>query len=132
MIFLDTSALVKCYIVEPGSDAVMQAMARDEAWAASVLAGTEARMALCRRGPEGASDSPVQRQLLDDFDRFVTVPIDSQCLRDASAIGCRHRIRTLDAIHLAAAMRLPSVSFLSFDEQQIDVARALGLEVLPV
>lgn len=130
MIFLDTSALVKRYVVEPGSDMVLHAMASDQDWAASVLAGTEARIALCRRGPEGAIDMPAQRQLLDDLGRFVTVSVDAQCLRDAGAIGCRHHIRTLDAIHLAAALRLPDVTFLSFDEPQLEAARALGLEVL--
>ncbi len=75
---------------------------------------------------------PAQRQLLDDLGRFVTVSVDAQCLRDAGVIGCRHQIRTLDAIHLAAALRLPNVTFLSFDEPQMEAARALGLEVLRV
>ena len=38
----------------------------------------------------------------------------------------------LDAVHLAAADRLPApVTFLTFDPSQIPVALALGLQVAP-
>jgi predicted nucleic acid-binding protein len=131
LIFLDSSALVKRYVAEPGSDMVLEAMANDRDWSASVLAATETRIALCRRGPEGALDSSVQRRLADDFQRFIVVEVDAECLAEAEAIGCRFRVRTLDAIHLAAALRLPSVTFLSFDQRQCEVARSLGLVVVP-
>ena len=41
-------------------------------------------------------------------------------------------MRTLDAIHLAAAQRVsePGVSFLTFDLRQAQAARALGLTVV--
>ncbi len=132
MIFLDTSALMKRYVAETGSDIVLRAMQDDRDWVASILARVETQVSLCHRGSQGAMDASAQRRFVDDWDQFTTIPIDADCLALAETIGCRHRIRTLDAIHLAAALRLPSVSFLSFDERQIDVARALGLEVLPV
>lgn len=118
-------------MAERGSDFVLQAMADDRDWTASELARTEARLALCRRGPEGAFGAPVQKQLADEFDTFFTVALDAQCLRDAEDIGCEHRLRTLDAIHLAAAVRLNGARFLSYDMRQVDAARALGLEVVP-
>ncbi len=52
MIFLDSSALFKRYIDEPGSHFVAQVMAEDPDWSASVLARTESRLALCRRTPD--------------------------------------------------------------------------------
>ena len=133
MIFLDTSALVKRYVAESGSDIVLHHMEQDLDWAASVLARTEARVTLCHRGPEGALESPAQKQLAQDWDRFITVPIDPGCLASAEDIGCQQHLRTLDAIHLAAASRLPtSLRFLSFDRRQRDAAVALGLSVVPV
>jgi predicted nucleic acid-binding protein len=41
-------------------------------------------------------------------------------------------VRTLDALHLAAAQRVsaPGVSFLTFDLRQAQAARALGLTVV--
>ncbi len=132
MIFLDTSALVKRYVTESGSDVVLRHMTLDSDWAASALARTEARVALCHRGPEGQIGSPAQLRLTGDWDRFATVPVDADCLTLAEELGCHQRIRTLDAIHLAAALRLPGeVRFLSFDQRQVDAAIAVGLSVIP-
>jgi hypothetical protein len=56
------------------------------------------------------------------------VPVDDLCLARAVEIGCEHRVRTLDAVHLAAAERLPPpVRFLTFDARQGGAAQALGL-----
>jgi uncharacterized protein len=131
LIFLDASALVKRYVREAGTDTVLRYMQADPQWAASVLARTETRVALCRRDPEGGPDSPDQRRLAEDWERFLAVPMDATCLTLAEAIGCEHRVRTADAIHLAAARRLPRAAFLSFDQRQCDAARSLGLVVVP-
>lgn len=132
MIFLDTSALLKRYVAEPGSDVVRRLMADDPDWAASALAWAETRVSLCHRGPEGILESAAQRMFALDWDRFHSVPVDVECLALAHKIGCGHALRTLDAIHLAAAMRLPDrISFLSFDQRQCDAARSLGLVVVP-
>ena len=131
MIALDTSALMKRYVDEPGTDIVRRAMHEDPAWAASSLARSEAQVSLCHRGPEGETGSRSQRDLAEDWDRFLAVPIDAACLALTAEIGCTHRVRTLDAIHLAAALRLPGpVSFLSFDRRQSEAAEALGLDVV--
>jgi hypothetical protein len=131
VIFLDTSALVKRYVDEPGAELVQQQLWDDTEWAASILARTEAQVTICHRGEEGRIGSPSQRRLAGDWDRFLAVPIDAACLSLAMNIGCAPRIRTLDAIHVAAALRLPrGVRFLTFDQRQAEVARALGLEVV--
>ena len=108
MIFLDSSALVKRYVDEAGSAWVAQLMAQDTEWAASDLAHSETRIALCRRGPEGSPGSRSQGKLVRDWSHFVTVAVDADCLAQAAELGCRLQLRTLDAIHLAAARRLPS------------------------
>ncbi|MFV2064497.1 MAG: type II toxin-antitoxin system VapC family toxin [Chloroflexota bacterium] len=131
MIFIDTSALAKRYVREEGSADVLRAMDRDPIWSVSALALTEASIMLCRTAAESATRSRALRQLQLDWDRFLVVPVDSDCLSAATQIGCEHRIRTLDAIHVAAARRLPPpVTFVSFDRRQMDTARILGLDVL--
>jgi predicted nucleic acid-binding protein len=132
VIFLDTSALMKRYVDEPGTDAVLQAMNDDRDWAASSLARVETQVSLCHRGTQGAIDGPAVRRLANDWDRFNAVPIDAECLARARDIGCVQRVRTVDAIHLASALLLPTVTFVSFDRQQMEASRALGLEVLDV
>lgn len=132
MIFLDTSALVKRYVDEPGSTIVVSLMNRDLDWSASALALTEASIAFCRGDGPTAESGSRQRQLLLDWDRFVVVPTDVECLSVAADIGCHHPVRTADAIHLAAALRLPGpVTFLSFDRRQSEVAAVVGLDVVP-
>ena len=131
MIFLDSSALVKRYVREDRSDLVVDLMLEDPDWAASELAWTEARITLCHRGPEGATDSTIQADLASDWLRFSTVSVDAECLAEAVQLGCRLGVRTLDAIHLAAAMRMPEdVRFLSFDRRQLEAATSLGLPVI--
>ena len=48
----------------------------------------------------------------------------------AAEIGCHHGARTLDAVHLAAADRLPRpLVLLTFDRRQADAARSMELAV---
>jgi predicted nucleic acid-binding protein len=130
MLFLDTSALVKRYVEEEGTQLVLQRMERDSDWVVSAVARAEAEITLCRLGfvPEDGAD--VWRRLRDDWQRCHVVPIDPACLERAGEIGCRHEVRTLDALHLAAADRLPRpLVMLTFDRRQAAAARAMDLAV---
>lgn len=70
--------------------------------------------------------------LANDWQRFHVVPVDDRCLHRASEIGCGLQVRTLDAIHLAAAERLPGPTpFLTFDRRESVAAVTLGLQVIP-
>jgi predicted nucleic acid-binding protein len=131
MLFLDTSALVKRYVAEEGSERVLELMASDRDWSGSALALTESRVTLCHVGFDGETMNVVSEALEADWDRFFVVPVDDLCLAQAIEIGCRERVRTLDAIHLAAAERLDGASFVTFDARQREAATALGLEVAP-
>jgi uncharacterized protein len=130
MLFLDTSALVKRYVEEEGTELVIRRMDEDREWVVSSVARTETEITLCRLGfnPE-ATDDLVGR-FRDDWDRCHVVPVDPACLEAAAAIGCRYDVRTLDALHLAAADRLPRpLVVLTFDQRQADAARSMALVV---
>lgn len=129
MLFLDTSALIKRYVAETGSDRVLALMADEREWSGSALALAETRVTLCHLGFDEATMSSMSDTLETDWDRFFVVPVDELCLAHAIEIGCAHRVRTLDAIHLAAAARLTGVSFVTFDVRQREAALGLGLEV---
>jgi predicted nucleic acid-binding protein len=67
----------------------------------------------------------------DDWERVHVVPIDQRCLDRAAELGRTQPLRTVDALHLAAADRLPvPTTFATFDPAQIPVAMALGFEVV--
>ncbi len=130
MLFLDTSALIKRYVVEEGTDQVVRRMDEDAEWAVSSVARTEAEIMLCRLGFAADELDALRQRLRDDWERCHVVPVDPACLDRAAELGCRHDVRTLDALHLAAADRLPRpIVMLTFDRRQADAARAMGLDV---
>lgn len=130
MLFLDTSALVKRYVDEAGTDLVLRRMEEDREWAASVMARTETEITLCRLGFKADEDPEMWQRLREDWDRCHVVPLDATCLARAAEIGCRHGARTLDAVHLAAADRMPRpLVVLTFDRRQADAARSMELAV---
>ncbi|MBA3876178.1 MAG: hypothetical protein C0498_04445 [Anaerolinea sp.] len=130
MLFLDTSALVKRYVEEEGTDLVLRRMDEDPEWVVSAAARTEAAITLCRLGFEAEGAVNLWRRLREDWDRCHVVPVDPACLDRAAEIGCQYQIRTLDGLHLAATDRLPRpLVLLTFDRRQADVARAMDLAV---
>ena len=128
---LDTSALLARYLAGAERDVVVAAMQRDPSWCASALALTEALMLADRVGADPYEADELRRALRDDWERFAVVPVDERCLARAAELGRSHPLRTVDAIHLAAADRLPQpVAYCTFDPNQIPVALALGFDVV--
>jgi uncharacterized protein len=128
---LDTSALLARYLLGPTGDAVNHAMAIDRDWCASALARTEALMAIERLIEDRHDRDGLRRALLDDWTRIHVVPVDVACLERAAELGRTQPIRSTDAVHLAAADRLPRpASFVTFDPRQIAVALSLDLDVV--
>lgn len=131
MLFLDSSALLKRYVEEASTPLVLDLMERDTEWVASALARTETELTICRIPVDPDTGALVLERVRSDWERFFVVPVDSACLRDATTIGCEQDVRTLDAVHLAAAQRLPgSPRFVTFDRRQATAARAIGLSVV--
>jgi uncharacterized protein len=132
-LFLDTTALLARFLEGPGRAPVLAAMAADGGWCASALALSEALMVVDRLGDDPDRTDDLRRALRDDWERIHVVPVDQRCLDRAAELGRTQPVRTVDAIHLAAADRLPRpVSFATFDPGQIPVALSLGLDVLSV
>lgn len=132
MLFLDTSALVKRYVDEAGTKAVVALMDADSDWAASAMALAEAEIALCHRADHEPMIEPLVAALRRDWSSFAIVPVDDRCLSRAMEIGCRFGTRTMDSIHLAAADRLPRpLTFVTFDKRQAAAAAGMGLLVRP-
>lgn len=130
-LYLDSSALISAVIDGRNRAQVLDALSGDGDWCASALALTEA-LALVPR----LTDEPVlQRDVEDEvrllWDRVAVVPVDQRCLDRAAQIVREQPVRLADAIHLAAADRLPwPISFVTFDSAQIPVAMSLGFDVI--
>ena len=129
-LFLDTTALLARYLEGPAQETALVAMSADHDWCASSLALSEALMLVDRLGDDPQRTDELRRALRDDWERIHTIPVDQRCLDRAAELGRTQPVRTVDAIHLAAADRLPRpLTYLTFDPGQIPVALALGFEV---
>lgn len=130
-VFVDTSALLAVAVDGAQRGVVLDALVDGDVWAASAMAITEALPAIDR-----LTDEPVLRLDLEDAVRLVwdhlhVVPVDQRCLDRAAALARSQPIRLTDAIHFAAAERLPGpVGFVTFDPGQIGVALGLGFDVI--
>jgi predicted nucleic acid-binding protein len=130
-VFCDTSALLARHLDAPARRLALDTMAEHDAWCAAASALAEALVAVDR-----VTDEPVLRRELEDllrldWDRFHVVPLDTACLERAAALGREQPLRFADAVHLAAADRLPRpLAFLTFDPNQIPIALSLGFDVV--
>ena len=90
----------------------------------SALARVEVVRAVRNHGPDATDRA---RQVIE---RLELVRIDDQLL-DAAALLPGENLRSLDAIHLAAARRLGSdlTALVSYDDRMLAAARALRIPV---
>ena len=130
-LYIDASALVALHLDTPARGHVSRAMSDDVDWCTSALTLVEA-LALIDR----VTDEPILRHDLEDFvrltwDRIAIVPVDQACLDRAGRLMREQPLRLSDALHLAAADRLPRpIRFVTFDAAQIPVALAMDFDVL--
>lgn len=128
---LDTSALVALHLEGPARRVVLAAMEEERHWCAAALALAEALVLVDR-----LTDDPFARRDLEDavrltWDRVAVVPIDQRCLDRAAQLARDQPLRIADALHLAAADRLPRpIRFATVDPAQIPVALSLGFDVV--
>jgi predicted nucleic acid-binding protein len=128
---LDASALLARYLAIPERDVVLAAMDADPDWCASTLALTEVLMLVDRVTDDPAERDDFRRALRDDWERVAAVPLDQACLDRAAELGRNQPLRMVDALHLAAADRLPRpLTFVTFDHHQFGVALSLGFDVV--
>ncbi len=128
---LDTSALLALVVDGSQRSVVLDALDPESVWCASAMALTEALPTIDR-----LTDERILRADLEDAVRLVwdhvhVVPVDQRCLDRAATLSREQPVRLTDAIHFAAAERLPGpVRFVTFDPVQIGVALGLGFDVV--
>jgi len=128
---VDTSALLRRYAPDAHHQMVVDVMDEAHTIVASALALTELLVCTHRMAINADQADAAASAVQADWTRWASVPVDSRCLARASEIGTAFRVRIADAIHLAAADRLPRpVHFLSLDRRQLPAAAALGFEVI--
>jgi uncharacterized protein len=129
-LYLDASAMFKRYVAEVGSALVEATLMSDSVWVAANHSYVEVSIALGRR-LGGAALTTGTTRFERDWDAMRVVRLDDTLCRRAADLGVQHGVRTLDALHLAAAERAggAALTFVTFDSRLADAARAMGMPV---
>ena len=139
ILFCDTSALLKLYIVEAGSDALKVLVQEAEAVAVCRIAWAEAYAALSRRAREVLEDNSLIEQakaaLAYDWPHFVVLEIDQPLVELAGEYADTFALRGYDSIQLASAFEAGRISqtpifFACFDTRLNKAAKLLGMACL--
>ena len=140
--YFDTSAFLKFYIEEDGSDTV-QALLRDNeshTFIISDLTILEARSAIRRREREGSISAEHAANALEQIDedaelRFLVQPQLSSMISDAAQHIDNHALRTLDSLQLAGCLlshrsAYPPTTFVCADSRLRTAASREGLSTI--
>lgn len=140
ILYLDTSAVVKLYVEEEGSDKVRASCEQARVVATSLIGYAEARAAFARAKRQARLQAQDHRQVLEDFDHdwdsYFILEVTEGLVRRAGGLAEDHALRAYDALHLASALTLRervhrTVAFLCFDEALEAAARGESLVTSP-
>lgn len=128
IVYVDATVLVTLIKREDSSDSVIEYLddlaEDDHPLVAGQLVETELRHVANRFSVDQSSVQPV----LERVNLVDQTPGD---FRQAGILQARH-LGTLDALHLATAIRTPATAMLTFDQRLAEASEALGIRVLDV
>ena len=139
MNYFDTSALIKRFVTENGSERVAELVAADALIATSRVAYAEVHAGLARKLREGMLARAEHRRIARAFDRdwraYARVDLPDDLLTRARDLVLRHPLRGFDAIHLASALHLRTaiaeeVRLVAADDRLLAAADAEGVGIL--
>lgn len=131
--FFDSSAFVKRYIEEKGSQLVDDICYKATEVCLSVICVPEIISALNRRLREkGLSHQnylTIKQHLLDDVRDAVIINLTSSVIRNSTKLLESSQLRAMDALHIACALVWNADLFVSSDNQQLSAANKAGLKI---
>ena len=122
--YVDSSALLKLVLIEPGSIGMARWFVEGERLLTSAVGVIETRRAAARRPHDPARLAYVLRSVEE-------IALGAGIADRAASIG-PPSVRTLDAIHLATALSMARDldAFVTYDDRLAAAARDLGLPVV--
>lgn len=140
ILYLDTSALVKRYVAEPGSTEVAQAIETAQASGTSILTRAEMAAALGKAVRvhilnHDAAASALQT-FHEDWPGLIHVQVTEHVVARAGRLAWDLGLCGYDAVHLAAALLWQEgmgegITFATFDQRLWTAAGQSGLTAIP-
>lgn len=138
--YLDASALVKRYVIEPGTREVSALTADATGVATAIVSRAEVAAALARAVRVGVLDTAGARRARQRFARewpdFVRLPLTEALVARADALAWEHGLRGYDAVQLASALTWQDsvgqgVVLATFDRELWEAAPRAGVQAWP-
>ena len=141
LFYLDSSAWLKRYFLEPGTGWMMRLFESGRPLASSVLGYIEVASALARQQVPRKLDEEklarLQQQLEEDWADLAGLPVTDEVVGRALRLARGYKLRGADAVHLATALGVNdalvgtgnSLVFIAADEELLAVAQQTGLAV---
>lgn len=132
-LFFDTSAFIKRYVDESGSDTVESLCSSADNVAVSILLPIEALATFSRlkRGNQltGIDYRRIKEELFIDLRDITIISPTPAIVKHAINAIELSPLKALDATHIGCALAFKPDLFVSSDKQQISAAKKLGLNV---
>lgn len=141
ILYLDSSALVKRYVLETGSQAVVQAMTQATVAGAAVITRAEVAAAFAKAVRMAALTRDEAQTCLEQFRRdwphLVRTRVTETTVARADQLAWQYQLRGYDAVHLAAALLWQEtlgemVTLATFDQKLWQAATRAGLLPYPL
>ena len=139
MIYLDSSALVKRYVQEEGTDFVKSILAGHGLITTSKLTYPEILSALMRKVRAGEIErrrfNGIVEAFDEDWDHVLVLDFHNDLLQIVKVVIEKHPLKAADAIHLSSALWLKlsskaDVTFVASDSNLLKAAAAEKLQVM--
>lgn len=133
-VFFDTSAFVKRFVEETGSQEVEDICQQAAELGLSIICLPEILSALNRKLRAGNIDKGVyldiKQDVAEDIKDADIINLSPSVLASTIQLLEENTLRSLDAIHIACALEWQADLFISSDERQIAAATNSGLKVV--
>jgi uncharacterized protein len=133
--FIDTSALIKNYVNERGTEEIAALLESAEKVLVSPVTFIECASALSRLHKSGLMSASQMRQVLMEIEQdtayFDRIPFDTELEASSVRVSLDHNLRALDSIQLASALtrKREIHRFVSSDRNLLNAAKGESFHV---
>ncbi|MEW5830446.1 MAG: type II toxin-antitoxin system VapC family toxin [Chloroflexota bacterium] len=140
IVYADTSALVKRYVCESGTDDVIALIDNANTVGSVILANTEMASTLSKAIRQGWVEQDAARTAWQDFlghwPSFTRLLVTPSLVETASRLAWEHGLRGYDAVHLASAVVWQGtldmqVTLATYDRELWLAGQKAGLKIWP-